>query len=133
MKSTSALPQKAGYKSFPSNFWTVITMEFFERGSYYGVMSVLSVYLVMSKADGGLGFSRESVGAIKSTITPLLYLLPILAGALADRFGYRRTLMMAFTVMSTGYFLTSLSTSYGMVFMSLILMAVGAGFFKPVI
>ena len=133
MKSPSALPQKVGIKSFPRNFWTVITMEFFERGSYYGVMSVLSVYLVMSKAEGGLGFSREGVGAIKSTITPLLYLLPILAGALADRFGYRRTLMMAFAVMSTGYFLTSLSTSYSMVFMSLILMAIGAGFFKPVI
>ena len=70
---------------------------------------------------------------ITSTITPLLYLLPILSGALADRFGYRRTLMMAFTVMSTGYFLTSLSSSYSLIFLSLILMAVGAGFFKPVI
>jgi proton-dependent oligopeptide transporter, POT family len=130
MKNTSLKP---GIKSFPRNFWTVIVMEFFERGSYYGVMSVLSVYLVMNTADGGLGFSREGVGVIKSTITPLLYLLPILAGALADRFGYRRTLMMAFTVMSTGYFLTSLSTTYCMVFLSLILMAVGAGFFKPII
>jgi dipeptide/tripeptide permease len=125
--------RKSGYKSFPKNFWTVIIMEFFERGSYYGVMSVLSVYLILSPGEGGLGFSKEGVGVIKSTITPLLYLLPILAGALADRFGYRRTLMMAFTVMSTGYFLTSLSSSYSLVFLSLILMAVGAGFFKPVI
>lgn len=124
---------KSGFKSFPRNFWTVIVMEFFERGSYYGVMSVLSIYLVMSTNEGGLGFSKEGVGVIKSTITPLLYLLPILSGALADRFGYRRTLMMAFTVMSAGYFLTSLSTSYSLVFLSLILMAVGAGFFKPVI
>ncbi|HPG34306.1 MAG TPA: MFS transporter, partial [Lentimicrobium sp.] len=124
---------KTGYKSFPRNFWTVIVMEFFERGSYYGVMSVLSIYLVLSTNEGGLGFSKEGVGIIKSTITPLLYLLPILSGALADRFGYRRTLMMAFTVMSTGYFLTSLSSSYSLIFLSLILMAVGAGFFKPVI
>ncbi len=133
MNNTSPDTEKSAIKSFPKSFWTVITMEFFERGSYYGVMSVLSVYLVMSTAEGGLGFSKESVGVIKSTITPLLYLLPILAGALADRFGYRRTLMLAFTVMSTGYFFTSMSTSYGMVFMSLILMAIGAGFFKPVI
>jgi dipeptide/tripeptide permease len=133
MKDKSLLSSKPGLKSFPGNFWTVIVMEFFERGSYYGVMSVLSVYLVMKTSDGGLGFSREGVGVIKSTITPLLYLLPILAGALADRFGYRRTLMLAFTVMSTGYFLTSLSTTYSMVFLSLILMAVGAGFFKPII
>jgi dipeptide/tripeptide permease len=133
MKKDSSSHEKSGIKAFPRSFWTVITMEFFERGSYYGVMSVLSVYLVMSIPEGGLGFSKESVGVIKSTITPLLYFLPILAGALADRFGYRRTLMMAFTVMSTGYFFTSLSTSYGMVFLSLVLMAIGAGFFKPVI
>lgn len=120
-------------KGFPRSFWTVIVMEFFERGSYYGVMSVLSVYLVMSTGEGGLGFSKEGVGIIKSTITPLLYLLPIVAGALADRFGYRRTLMLAFAVMSSGYFFTSMSTSYGMVFASLLLMAVGAGFFKPII
>jgi len=133
MKNPGKSSDKSGIKPFPRSFWTVITMEFFERGSYYGVMSVLSVYLVLSIPEGGLGFSKESVGVIKSTITPLLYFLPILAGALADRFGYRRTLMMAFTVMSTGYFFTSLSTSYGMVFLSLILMAIGAGFFKPVI
>ena len=108
-------------------------MEFFERGSYYGVMSVLSVYLVLSVADGGLGFSKSSVGLIKSTITPLLYLLPILAGGLADRFGYRRTLFFAFAMLSAGYFFTCLSTSYSLVFLSLIIMAIGAGFFKPII
>lgn len=108
-------------------------MEFSERGSYYGVMSVLSVYLVLSTKDGGLGFSKESVGVIKSTITPLLYFLPILAGAVADRYGYRKTLFFAFAVMSTGYFFTSQMTSYSTVFISLVLMAVGAGFFKPII
>lgn len=124
---------KKGFKSFSKNFWVVIIMEFFERGSYYGVMSVLSVYLVMSTDAGGLGFSKESVGVIKSTITPLLYLLPILSGAMADRFGYRRLLMFSFAVMSLGYFLTSTVTSYSLVFMSLLLMAIGAGFFKPII
>lgn len=124
---------KAGFKSFPRNFWTVIVMEFFERGSYYGVMSVLSVYLVLSQNEGGLGFSKEGVGAIKSTITPLLYLLPILSGAIADRFGYRKMLMFAFTLMSAGYFFTSQSSSYGIVFLSLLVMAVGAGLFKPII
>lgn len=133
MSNKSKESGKSGFKSFPRNFWTVIVMEFFERGSYYGVMSVLSIYLILSPSEGGLGFSREGVGAIKSTITPLLYLLPILAGAIADRFGYRKVLMFAFTLMSAGYFFTSISTSYGIVFLSLIVMAVGAGFFKPII
>ena len=124
---------KKGFKGFSKNFWTVIVMEFFERGSYYGVMSVLSVYLVMKTGEGGLGFSKESVGVIKSTITPLLYLLPIISGAIAERFGYRKVLMFAFAVMSIGYYLTSTVTSYGLVFLSLLLMVLGAGFFKPLI
>ena len=119
--------------SFPKNFWTAISMEFFERGSYYGVMSVLSVYLVLSKNEGGMGFSKESVGVIKSTITPLLYFLPILSGAIGDRFGYRKVLFFAFFTMSIGYGLAGLSTTYVTVFSSLILVALGAGFFKPMI
>jgi len=122
-----------GLKSFTRNFWVGIIMEFFERGSYYGVASVLSVYLVMSVADGGLGFSKESVGLMNSVTRPLLYFLPILSGGIADRFGYKKTLMFAFIVMSLGYFLTSLATAYGLVFMSLLLMTIGAGFFKPII
>lgn len=125
--------KKASIFSFPKNFWTVIVMEFFERGSYYGVRSILSVYLVMTVAEGGLGFSKSSVGIITSTFQPMLYLLPIIAGAIADRFGYRKTLMFAFVVMSLGYLLTSMMTSYSMVFAALILMVVGAGTFKPII
>ena len=125
--------KKSIFRSFPKNFWTVITMEFFERGSYYGVRSILSVYLVLSVAEGGLGFSKESVGVITSTFQPLLYLLPIVAGAIADRFGYRATLVFAFAVMSLGYLLTGFMTSYVLVFASLIFMVVGAGTFKPII
>jgi dipeptide/tripeptide permease len=35
--------------------------------------------------------------------------------------------------MSIGYFLTSLATAYALVFLSLLFMTLGAGFFKPVI
>ncbi|MEI6456819.1 MAG: MFS transporter [bacterium] len=119
--------------SFPKNFWTSISMEFFERGSYYGVMSVLSVYLVLARSEGGLGFSKESVGVIKSVITPLLYFLPILSGAIGDRFGYKKVLYFACFTMSIGYLFAGLSSTYVTVFASLILMALGAGFFKPMI
>ncbi|HRW94331.1 MAG TPA: MFS transporter [Bacteroidales bacterium] len=108
-------------------------MEFFERGAYYGVLSVLSVYLVLTADQGGVGFSREAAGAIMGTIPPLLYFLPIFAGALADRYGFRNLLMIAFTFLATGYFLTGITESYGLVFASLIIMAIGAGLFKPVI
>jgi proton-dependent oligopeptide transporter, POT family len=134
MNSTEPEPQnKAGFLGFPFVYWVVIFFEFMERGAYYGMMSILSVYLVLPIEEGGLGFSKQSVGLIKSTIQPLLYGLPILSGALADRFGYRRTLMVAFSLLGLGYFLTGHSTTYGAVFMSLVVMGLGAGTFKPVI
>jgi len=120
--------KKGLFKSFPGTYWLTVTMEFFERGSYYGMMSILSVYMVEK-----LGFAKESVGLIKGTIQPILYFLPIISGALADRFGYRRTLVVAFTLLSVGYLITSQMTAYSTVFLALCVMALGAGTFKPVI
>ncbi len=119
---------KSGLTSFTKNYWVVILMEFFERGSYYGMMSILSVYMTDQ-----LSFTKESVGVIKSTIQPLLYILPILSGAIGERFGYKKTLVFAFIFLGLGYFLTSQTTEYAMVFASLIIMAFGAGAFKPMI
>ncbi len=116
------------FKEFSSQFWLVIMFEFFERGSYYGMMSILSVYFT-----DYLFFSKESVGIIKSTIQPLLYILPIIAGAIGDRFGYKKTLIFAFTFLGLGYFLTSQFKDYALVFGSLVIMGIGAGAFKPMI
>jgi len=120
--------KKGLLKSFPGQFWLVVIFEFFERGSYYGMMSFISVYFVSV-----LDFPKESVGVIKGVIQPLLYFLPIISGALADRFGYRRLLMIAFAIMGSGYFLTSQTSTYGAVFVSLVIMGLGAGTFKPLI
>jgi len=113
---------------FSLQFWLVIMFEFFERGAYYGMMSILSVYFTDQ-----LFFSKESVGVIKSTIQPLLYILPIVAGAIGDRFGYKKTLIFAFTFLGLGYFLTSQFKDYVLVFASLVIMGIGAGAFKPMI
>ena len=120
-------------KGFERNFWVAIIMEFFEGGAYYGVLSVLSVYLVLQGEEGGLGLTKSQAGTIMGTIQPLLYFLPIIAGGIADRYGYRRILFFAFTCITCGYFFTAMTQSYIPVFASLLLMAVGAGFFKPVI
>jgi proton-dependent oligopeptide transporter, POT family len=117
---------------FPLNFWVVIFMEFFERGSYYGLMSVLAVYLGDTSRGGILGFSEGNVGVMLGVITPMLYLLPIISGAFAERFGYRRVLLVAFTLLGLGYSLAANMTSYSAVFLALVVMAFGAGMFKPI-
>lgn len=125
---TEQQAKKSVFKSFSLNYWIVIVMEFFERGSYYGMMSILSVYMTDQ-----LEYTKESVGVIKSVIQPMLYILPILSGAIGDRFGYKRVLTFAFIFLGLGYFFTSQTTEYAMVFGSLIIMAIGAGAFKPMI
>ncbi len=124
----SGLTNKARFRDFPLNFWIVIIFEFFERGSYYGMMSFLSVYMTDE-----LGIAKSDVGVIKSIIVPLLYLLPLLTGAIADKLGYRRSFLAAFSLLGIGYFLTSQVTEYTYIFVSLLIMAVGAGTFKPIV
>ncbi len=116
------------FKKYSPQFWLVIIFEFFERGSYYGMMSFISVYF-----SDTLNIPKENIGEIKGVIQPLLYFLPILSGAIADRFGYRKMLLIAFSLLGGGYFLTSQMTSYSLVFISLVIMGVGAGIFKPII
>lgn len=119
--------------SYPKVFWVANVMELFERGAYYGMNSVLAVYLTNSVMEGGLGFSEESVGFLQSLIYACTYVIPILGGALADRYGYRRMLTVAFSFLASGYFLTGQMNAYGAVFVSLLVMATGSGLFKPII
>jgi dipeptide/tripeptide permease len=122
-----------GRSGFPSTFWVANVMELFERAAYYGMNSVLAVYLAGRVEEGGLGFSEQSVGFLQSIVYAATYVLPILGGALADRYGYRRMLLVAFSLLSAGYFASGHASAYAVVFLALLLMATGAGLFKPII
>jgi len=118
---------------FPRTFWVANVMELFERAAYYGLNSVLAIYLTDSIADGGLGFTEGSVGFLQAIVYAVTYVLPILGGALADRYGYRRMLLVAFTLLAIGYFVSGQMVIFPAVFAALLVMAVGAGLFKPII
>lgn len=120
-------------RSYPGVFWVANVMELFERAAYYGLNSVLAIYLTANAVEGGLGFSEQSVGFLQGLVYAFTYVLPILGGALADRYGYRRMLLFAFSLLATGYFLSGQMDTYGAVFAALLVMATGAGLFKPII
>lgn len=120
--------KKGLLRSFPATFWVANMMEFFERGAYYGLNAVLAVYLV-----DVLGFRNQSVGFLQGFVYALTYIMPILGGALAERLGYRRMLLVAFSLLSIGYFAAGNVTAYGLVFLFLLVMATGSGLFKPII
>jgi len=120
-------------REFPKSFWIANVMELFERAAYYGLMSVLAIYLTAETSKGGLGASEQSVGFLQSIVYAATYVLPILGGALADRYGYRKMLLFAFSFLSFGYFAAGCMSTYALVFLSLLVMATGAGLFKPII
>ena len=125
--------KSAEKKGFPALFWLANVMELFERGAYYGMNSVLAVYLTASVREGGLGFAEESVGFLQAIVYALTYIVPILGGALAEKMGYRRMLIVAFSFLTAGYFAAGYSSSYALVFLSLLVMATGSGLFNPII
>ena len=131
MEQTSE--QKTGFRSFPKSFWTANVMELFERAAYYGLNALLAIYLSGKVASGGLGFTEDMVGLLQGVVYAVTYIVPILGGALADRYGYRRMLLVAFALLSAGYFLSSQVTAYGVIFFTLVVMAMGSGLFKPII
>ncbi len=120
-------------RDFPRTFWVANVMELFERAAYYGLNSVLAVYLTTAVAAGGLGASEQAVGFLQGSVYAATYVLPILGGALADRYGYRRMLLVAFSLLAAGYFASGHMSSYALVFLALLVMATGSGLFKPII
>jgi dipeptide/tripeptide permease len=80
-----------------------------------------------------LGFTSEQRGTLQGVITFILYLLPVLTGALADRFGYKKTFLIAYIIMVPSYFLLGQLKTYESFFFAFLLVAIGAATFKPVV
>jgi len=123
---------------FQCPFWVANFTEIFERVAYYGTTAVLAIYL-----SEQLHFSSELAGTLVGIAGFVVYGLAIVAGALADRFGFRRTLMCAYLVLTIGYFLLgSIESSWmaplrhaigdkWLVSIVLLVPALGPGMVKP--
>jgi POT family proton-dependent oligopeptide transporter len=117
---------------FKHSFWVANTMEIFERLAWYGFFAVSTLYITGSRSAGALGFTSEQRGMLQGIVPFILYLLPVLFGALADRFGYKKTFVIAYSVMVPAYYLGQFTT-FGTFFMAFLFVAVGAAIFKPVV
>jgi len=123
---------------FHRSFWVANGMELFERLAYYGQQIVFMIYM-----RNNLGFSESEAGQLSGMFGGLIYLLPILAGTLADKWGFRRAFSIAFSILAVGYFLIgSMGMSvfsgiyghepnYWLLMSFLVLTAFGGSFIKP--
>jgi dipeptide/tripeptide permease len=121
------------FKKFPSTFWWANVMELFERLAWYGIFVVLANYLTGSTDTGALGFTQIQKGTLMGVVTAIVYLLPTITGAIADKYGFKNTLIAAYLVLASGYFVMGQVSSYPMVFIAFLWVGLGAGLFKPVV
>lgn len=124
---------------FSSTFWIANTLELFERLAFYGSKAVLTVFLANK-----VGLEKEA-GTLAGIFSGVIYSLPIVAGVLVDKYGFKRTLTACFAIFCLGYFLigmAGLSFSQEIVefvgkrnyvLVVLLLTAVGGSLIKPCI
>jgi dipeptide/tripeptide permease len=123
---------------FHKSFWIANGMELFERLAYYGQATILSIFL-----RNTLKFNEIQAGQLSSIFGGLIYFLPIFAGALADKYGFKKAFSFAFFILTIGYFLIgstgmpmfagiySGSSLFLILSCILIFTAIGGSFIKP--
>ncbi len=132
----------------PRGLWFLAFTEAWERFSYYGMQTLLVLYMVSQLLLPGhvehvAGFAAFHAGlervygplstqalasAIFGLYTGLVYLTPIAGGALADRLlGRTRTIMLGGGLMAAGHLLMAFDISF---LLALACLAAGTGCFK---
>lgn len=124
-------------KTHPKALFILFFAEMWERFSYYGMRAILTLYMVrVLFTELGSGADAKAV-AIYGSYTAGVYLFPILGGMVADKFfGFRRSIVLGGVLMVLGHFTLALmglidETNRVLFFLSLALIIVGNGYFKP--
>lgn len=121
-------PAKTG--KHPKALAVLFFTEMWERFAYYLMVGILLLYMIDTKT-GGKGFD-ETLGAdVVGSFIALVYLTPFIGGLIADRYlGYLKSIFLGGSLMAAGYIGLALPGNTAM-FISLGLIIVGNGFFKP--
>ncbi len=113
---------------FPKEFWLANLMELCERAAYYGFFIVLTLYLTDI-----VGFDDKATGVVAGIFFACLYLFPPFVGAIGDKIGFKKGLIIAFTLLTIGYFLLGVWHEKFLVIIFLFIVLIGGSFIKPLI
>lgn len=123
-----SLPAKTG--KHPKALYVLFFTEMWERFAYYLMIGILLLYLTDS-TTGGKGFSESDGASIVGSFIALVYLTPFIGGLIADRhLGYIKSIFIGGSLMAAGYLGLSIPGDTAL-YVSLGLIIIGNGFFKP--
>jgi len=113
---------------FPRTYWYANVVELFERAAYYGMFIALTLFLSRE-----VGFTDIETGWVTALFASFMYLAPTFTGTLADKLGFRNALLLAFALLTAGYFLLGAIPTKAMAVTALFIIMVGGSFVKPII
>ena len=118
-------------KKRPFGFYVCSLSFTFERAAYYTAKYLVAIWLALEVAKGGLGLSTAQGAAMSGNFVAFTYITPIVGGWIADRWlSPRLCVIIGAILMGLGYLCAWQASSIPMVWIMIILVAVGTGFFK---
>jgi len=109
----------------PNGLYVLFFSEMWERFCYYGMRTLLTLYLVKSLFKGD-----ADAALIYGAYTGLVYAAPVLGGRMADQFlGYRFAIILGAILMSIGEFMI-LGGTESWLFIGMGAIIIGNGYFK---
>jgi len=130
MNDTNA-PQRQSFSesmsSFPPVFWVANFIEVLERFAYYGIYFGFGIYME------SLGYSRGELGIVQSLFLLVSYTVPIISGTFADRFGFKKVLIVSYLAYLPSVLLLILTKSFSGIALTMLSIGLAAGIFKPLI
>ena len=112
---------------FPRVFWIANSIEVLERFAYYGIYMGFGIYLQQ------LGYSKGDLGIIQSIFLALSYLTPLFSGTLADKYGFKKMLIIAYLAYLPSILLLIITKSFSGIAITMLSIGFAAGIFKPLI
>lgn len=118
-------------QNHPKGLYVLFFTEMWERFGYYLMLGIFSLFMIDSWDNGGMGFSKIQKSDVYGTYIGLVYLTPFIGGLLADRIlGYRKSIISGGLLMAAGYIGLSFHSNTSF-YISLLLIILGNGMFKP--
>ncbi len=112
-------------KALPYLFFS----EMWERFGYYLMIGIFTLYL--KDSVDGFNMTEAEASDLYGTFIAFVFLTPFIGGLLADRvLGYRRSIILGGILMGVGYCLMSIH-ELSVLYISMFLVILGNGFFKP--
>jgi len=107
-----------------SGMWILGQTEMWERFSFYGMKALLVPYLILT-----FGLDESAAKEVLGTYVLLVYLAPLFAGIIADRFlNLRQSIYIGAVIMALGHFAMAFEP---LTYVGMALIIAGNGFFKP--